>query len=64
MELDMMPRVHGQWIEVSYYKSMGNGKSTKYYAKRCSVCKADAKRKSKHNFCPNCGAIMDIKQEF
>lgn len=48
---DVMPVVHGQW-ETS---------SDRPDSLICSVCKCgfDMWKHDPHNYCPNCGAIMD-----
>lgn len=43
------PIVHGRWLPVD----------EKEDAFDCSVC--DAMVKKRHNFCPKCGAKMDLK---
>ena len=56
-------RKHGYWTEESYWRSRGRGKSIRYYTYRCSVCSTDVSRRHKYEFCPRCGAIMDLNKE-
>ena len=55
--IEAEPVKHGRWEEVEYWKAR-RGRCTHYTAKRCSVCKRDVKKRSRHRFCPNCGAKM------
>lgn len=52
---DLVPK--GRWENVSYWKAK-DGRLRLYTAKRCPICGRDARKKAKHNFCPNCGADM------
>lgn len=52
---DMAPVVHGRWI------SDGDGYHWTY---NCSICawKDGYPFNERHNFCPNCGARMDLEE--
>lgn len=60
--VDAAPVVHGEWIgyETSSYNGNDEYGEPRWIPKkffRCSICrKGTAVR---HNFCPNCGALMD-----
>ena len=54
---DVVECKRGEWVEVSYWKYK-NGHSTRYTAKRCSVCGADVGKKTQYNGCPYCFADM------
>lgn len=61
---DVAPVKHGTWIEVEGDKLVGidsNGKDMyRYY--RYNICAKCGKRNAiKSNFCPNCGAKMDLE---
>ena len=59
---DVRENSHGRWVEVNNpsYSPFDGSPST---IKICSVCDFAGGRR--HNFCPNCGSIMDggIKHE-
>ena len=62
---DVAPVKHGTWIEVEGDKLVGidsNGKDMyRYY--RYNICAKCGKRNViKSNFCPNCGAKMDLEE--
>lgn len=53
---DVVPVVHGRWV---YGEDVDI---------QCSICGADALtegdyRQTKSNYCPHCGARMDVKKE-
>lgn len=52
---DVAPMVHGRWI------SDGDGYHWTY---NCSICawKDGYPFNERHNFCPNCGARMDLEE--
>lgn len=57
---DVAPVRHGRWIAMHYEGGILDGSNFD----KCSVCGYerffdDEKLKTKFNFCPNCGAIMD-----
>ena len=50
---------HGEWEEVQQVGK--NSRHIKYTTKKCSVCGYwNGRRKT--NYCPNCGAKMDLKE--
>ena len=55
---DVAPVKHGEWIgyQTNSFKNSSEGLKRKFY--RCSICRtANAIRV---NYCPNCGAKMDL----
>lgn len=58
------PAKHGRWIVVS--DGYGNGDATAHICE-CSECKDTIwvykKATRRWNYCPNCGARMDLKEE-
>lgn len=53
--VDVVPVVHGKWIEKSYLLGISNF---------CSKCGENfGMPHGKFNFCPNCGAKMDLEEE-
>lgn len=56
---DVVEVKHGEWIEVNQIGK--NSRHIKYTTKQCSVCGYWNGRK-KTNYCPNCGAKMDLKE--
>lgn len=62
--VDAVEVAHGRWISVdsSYWRwAHDGGHTVEHITYRCSECS----RKSiiKTNYCPNCGAKMDLKGE-
>ena len=58
---DVAPVVHGRWIEYKYETvSVARGRKIHNTKNHCSVCHESNGRK-KTNFCPNCGAKMDLE---
>ena len=62
---DVVPVVHGRWVKEPPYKSIG-GEYLK--ALICSKCNSffvsdGNKPWQMHNYCPNCGAKMDGKEQ-
>ena len=57
--IDAVPVVHGEWIKRHNY-SQGFYESTDY---KCSVCGLERDWLGGENYCPNCGANMDVKEE-
>lgn len=58
---DVAPLVHGKWVEEKY-ETISRTRNRKIINTKnwCSVCnKSNGKKKD--NYCPNCGAIMDLK---
>lgn len=56
---DVVEVKHGEWVEV---KQIGrNSRHIQYTTKQCSVCGYWNGRK-KTNYCPHCGAKMDLKE--
>lgn len=53
---DVRENVHGEWL---YEQLIPNTIEGKMYGE-CSVCH---KVRIVDNFCPNCGAVMDMKKE-
>ena len=58
---DVAPVRHGRWVEI---KGMA---PPEYHGKhRCSLCYARALERKMHeelsNYCPNCGAKMDLEE--
>lgn len=53
---DVVPMVHGRWI------SDGDGYHWSY---NCSICAWEDGYpfNERHNYCPNCGAKMDLEEE-
>ena len=59
---DVVEVKHGRWKEVDYWSSK-NGSSIHYIANQCSACHCNSPRKAQYNYCPNCGAKMDISRK-
>lgn len=52
---DVAPVVHGRWEWMGPYRYTNDGMIA-----TCSVCK-ERLRLFAHNYCPNCGARMDLE---
>jgi len=60
--VDAVPVVHGRWNTKPYYKADGKGGVFKYcdfYL--CSECATERPIVPPYNYCPNCGAKMDLE---
>ena len=57
---DVMPVVHGQWDESKEHIYLPNG-CKEWINFYCSGC--EAPNNSPTDYCPNCGAKMDIKEQ-
>lgn len=59
-QADAVPVVHGKWIEEKYETiSIERHRKINNIKNKCSICeKSNGRRKT--NFCPNCGAKMDL----
>lgn len=55
---DVSPVVHGRWVIVDDGVMIGDGKHLE-----CSVCHTWKKDRIKTDYCPNCGARMDIERQ-
>ena len=53
---DVAPVVHGRWVIVDDGVMIGDGKHME-----CSVCHTWKKDRIKTDYCPNCGARMDLE---
>jgi DNA-directed RNA polymerase subunit RPC12/RpoP len=53
---DVVPVRHGWWLKCKPYNPEFNGYE-------CSECGAKYQGFSPDNYCPNCGAKMDVKNE-
>ena len=57
--VDAVPVVHGQWIE--------SPRRNHWFAKdvcgNCGFHEKDYRDLSGYNYCPNCGAKMDVKED-
>lgn len=53
---DVAPVVHGRWVIVDDGVMIGDGKHME-----CSVCHTWNKDRIKTDYCPNCGAKMDLE---
>lgn len=53
--IDAVPVVHGRWVDPCINKYG-------HPCHHCSACRFKASQKDR-NFCPNCGAKMDAKEE-
>lgn len=64
---DVAPVVHGRWDECDWVKYDGHSECIHYpkAAWRCSNCCNAFKKELlwKDNYCPNCGAKMDLEGE-
>ena len=65
---DVAPVVHGRWTETDWVEMESGGHDfikTPKEALRCSNCRNCFKKELlwKTNFCPNCGAKMDLEEE-
>ena len=65
---DVDPVRHGRWEEVDWVEPDGHGFGTVRMPKaglRCSQCSNVFKKELlwKDNYCPNCGALMDEKED-
>lgn len=54
---DVAPVVHGRWKYTSSSCSMFTG------VYKCSCCGVEDENGECYNFCPNCGAKMDLEEE-
>ena len=62
---DVVPVVHGRWDDIpNTYMSVAS-KNCAYHgnATSCSVCHEVNPNAYKTNYCPNCGAKMDLEEE-
>lgn len=58
--IEAEPVKHGRWVEaVRWIRTDGHKKSLRW--KRCSNCGFRVKPKFAKNYCPNCGAKMDLE---
>lgn len=53
---DVAPVVHGRWVIVDDCVMIGDGKHME-----CSECHTWKKDRIKTDYCPNCGARMDLE---
>lgn len=53
---DVAPVAHGRWVIVDDGVMIGDGKHME-----CSVCHTWKKDRIKTDYCPNCGARMDLE---
>lgn len=53
---EMAQVVHGRWVIVDDGVMIGDGKHME-----CGVCHTWSKDRIKTNYCPNCGARMDLE---
>lgn len=63
--VDAVPVVHGRWDDIpNTYMSVAS-KDCAYHgnATSCSVCHEVNPNAYKTNYCPNCGAKMDLEEE-
>lgn len=63
--IDAVPVVYGRWDNVpnTYMAAVSKDGSYSGNATTCSVCHEVNPNAYKTNFCPNCGAKMDLGQE-
>ena len=52
---DVVPVRHGLWEKVAWWQHQN-----RYECNECSVCGCRVKPKFTYNYCPNCGAKMDL----
>lgn len=58
---DVAPVVHGRWIGSKYVtKSATRGRKITNTKNICSLC-GKSNGRNKYNFCPHCGAKMDLE---
>jgi len=60
---DVAPVVHGEYIGEYDGYADGNPVCDMWYCSVCGCCFEDWDEKPTYNFCPNCGAKMDGKEE-
>lgn len=53
---ELVPVVRGRWERKSWWQH-----KNRYEMDKCSVCCHQVKPKDAHNYCPNCGAKMDLE---
>ena len=60
---DVAPVVHGKWDSIPNTYMCVSGKDGSYHgcATSCSVCHEINPNAYKTNYCPNCGARMDLE---
>lgn len=61
--VDAKPVVHGRWFStiVMAKRTCIEDKFDRYQPITCSICEEPAYKK--YNYCPNCGAKMDLKEK-
>lgn len=61
---DVSPVVHGKWDEIPNQYMSVVGKDGSYHGNvtSCSVCHEINPNAYKTNYCPNCGAKMDLEE--
>lgn len=62
---DVAPVVHGKWDSIPNTYMCVAGKDGSYHgcATSCSVCHEINPNAYKTNYCPNCGAKMDLEEQ-
>lgn len=62
---DVAPVVHGKWDEIPNQYMSVVGKDGSYHGNvtSCSVCHEINPNAYKTNYCPNCGAKMDLEDK-
>lgn len=58
--IDTKPVKHGRWVQVICYEEFDDGFVDRLY-ECCSVCH-EANGRNTSNYCPNCGALMDLEE--
>ena len=61
---DVVPVKHGRWIDRGWDGDFSwriDGRGTCWRVYQCSCCKDEQHGSPKYNFCPNCGAKMDLE---
>ena len=58
VEEELAPVRHGRWEKVAWWQHQN-----RYECNECSICGCRVKPKFTYNYCPHCGAKMDLPDE-
>ena len=55
--VDAVEVVHGRWEHKKFWKN-----SIQYHTNECSICHNNVSSRNAYQYCPHCGARMDLKE--